>query len=143
MKDLLEKVARRGVPENIDLLPRILPQLNKRRFTMRTLRTQPVLVLLGVVLALLLLTGVAYAIGRSMGFIPGYGFTEGDVYVLKAPVEVDQNGVAISVENAVYDGNKFWVEVNVSGLPNGLGFSQLSVLLPSGEKIQVSCHNPQ
>ena len=47
----------------------------QRKTFMQTLRARPVFILLLVLLALALLTGAAYAIGRLSGFIPGFGFT--------------------------------------------------------------------
>ena len=58
-----------------------------QRFFIRSLRTRPALAILLVILALLLLSGVAYAIGRLSGFIPGFGFTSGDAYLLNGPME--------------------------------------------------------
>jgi len=135
MNDALENIARRSIPENTNIWPRISARL-ERKSLMQSLRTRPILVIILAILTFLLLSGVVYAIGKATGFVPGFGFTSGDVYVLNAPVEAKENGITLRVKNAVYDGSKFWVEVNVSGLPKGLDFSQLSVLLPSGEKIQ-------
>ena len=102
---------------------------------MQTLRARPALALIIILLALSLFTGAAYAIGRLAGFIPGFGFTAGDVSVLNAPVEQTVNGITISVEKAVSDGNRFSVEVTVRGLPAGQDFPQVFILLPDGEKI--------
>jgi len=42
---------------------------------MQTLRARPIFALIVVLIALSLLTGVVYALGRLTGFIPGFGFT--------------------------------------------------------------------
>ena len=53
-----------------------LRPFSQRRSFMQTLRAKPVLMILFVLLALALLSGAAYAIGRSLGYIPGVGMVE-------------------------------------------------------------------
>lgn len=104
---------------------------------MRTIRTQPILALLVVTIALLFLTGVAYAVGRLTGFIPGFGFTSDaqTVYLLEAPVETTSGDMTLRVDQAVSDESKFWVRLTVVGLPEGQESTQAFLLLPDGEKI--------
>jgi len=105
---------------------------------MKILRAQPILTLLAVIIALLLLTGVAYAVGRLTGFIPGFGFTSesGSVYVLTSPVEVTAGNLRLRVDHAVNAGERFWVDLTVYGHTERDNFSRAYVLLPGGEKIQ-------
>ena len=70
MKNALENIARRGIPENTNLMPRIAAQL-ERKSPMTTLRSRPFVAILIAIFILLTLSGVAYAIGRSLGYIPG------------------------------------------------------------------------
>lgn len=88
---------------------------------MKALRARPILALIVVLIALLFLTGVAYAIGRLAGFIPGFGFTSDvqAVYLLAEPVEVISGDVTLRVDQAVSDESKFWVSMTVVGLPEG------------------------
>lgn len=122
-----------------------LPLKVERMSFMQTLRARPLVAILVAILALLLLSGVAYAIGRLSGFIPGFGFTSdaGAVTMLKETVSAENNGITVSVEKAVSDGSRFWVEVNVRGLPTGQDFpaGQAFILLPGGEKFQVQMGN--
>ena len=74
MKDALEAIARRGVPENTNLWPKISVQLGERKSLMQTIRTRPLLMIIIIILALLILTGIAYAVGMATGYIPGVGF---------------------------------------------------------------------
>ncbi len=62
------------------------PQLPHRSSFMHMLRTRPILALIAAVLALLLLTGIAYAVGRLSGFIPGIGFVNNVQSILEIPV---------------------------------------------------------
>lgn len=122
-----------------------IPLKVERMSFMQTLRARPLAAILVAILALLLLSGVAYAIGRLSGYIPGFGFTSdaGAVTMLKETVSAESNGITVSVEKAVSDGSRFWVEVNVRGLPTGQDFpaGQAFILLSSGEKIQVQMGN--
>jgi len=108
---------------------------SNRKNVVRILRLRPAFTILLAVLAVLLISGVAYAIGRLTGFIPGFGFTSGDVYVLDAPVEQNQGGIDVRLENAVNDDTSFRVELNVRGAPGD--YIQAYLLSQSGEKIQA------
>ena len=116
------------------------PKVNSQRPLMRSLRARPAFALLMVLVALSLLVGVVYAVGRLSGFIPGFGFTSGtaDVYVLDQPASADVDGITLTVEKAVHDGSRFWVQVCRVGLleEQGVAYIDSSVLLPSGEEIR-------
>ena len=111
-----------------------------RREIMQTLRARPILAVIVVLLALSLLTGVAYALGRLTGFIPGFGFTSDiqSVYLLSEPVEAISGDVTLSVDQAVSDESKLWVNLTVTGLPEEQDFSQAFVYL-SNEIGRASC----
>ena len=75
---------------------------------MQTLRAKPALMILLVLLALGLLTGVAYAVGRSLGYIPGVGIIDQSVplRLLAEPVTITRYGVTITVTDAVLSADK-------------------------------------
>ena len=119
---------------------------------MQALRTRPILVVALFVVVILLLNGVAYAVDRFVGYIPGFGFTSGSqaVLVLDAPVSQTHNGITLRVDQAISDGDRFWVEMTVSGYsffetqdhrdaypnPDTGEYPPAFLVLPSGEKIQ-------
>lgn len=109
-----------------------------RKGFIQALRARPALALFLLLLSLALITGVAYALGRLTGFIPGFGFTSdgGPVHVLAQAVESTAGGVTLQVNQAVDDGERFWVELTASGLSEAPDFSNAFVLLPGGEKMQ-------
>src|SRR5574341_1371891 len=76
MKQALESIARLAVPEDTNLWPHIAARLDEGKPLMQTVRTRPLLIIIIAVLVLLLLTGVAYAIGNMLGYIPGVGIVE-------------------------------------------------------------------
>lgn len=96
-------------------------QTQSRSYRMKfpgSFRTRPYVAILLALLALLAVTGAVYAIGRFTGFIPGFGFTSesGQVYVLNAPVTVNQNNITLEVVNAVSDESRIWLELYAHGL---------------------------
>jgi len=118
MKDALENIARRGVPENTNLWPRIESRLDKRSSFMQTLRTRPALVLIIILLALSLLTGVVYAIGKSLGYIPGVGFVEQNapIRVLDEKSSVQRDGITLTMKQTVADSAQTRVMYRVKGV---------------------------
>jgi hypothetical protein len=140
MKDALENIARRGVPENTNLWPELAAKL-ERKSLMMTLRARPMLLLLTILLALTLLTGVAYAIGRSLGYIPGVGIVDqsSPLRVLAEPVSQTRDGLTITVKEAVLGADKttfvLSMEMDVQSWGPCLAFQELR--LPDGQVYQV------
>lgn len=95
---LEEKLMAQGQNPPAGQTPR---QKNKRpTIFMQTLRAKPAFVLFLLLLALTLLSGVVYALGKVAGYFPGWGFTEDSaaVYLLSEPVESSENGITLRVE---------------------------------------------
>lgn len=120
MKDALENIARGGVPENINLWPRIESRLHKRNSFMQTLRARPVILVLVVILTLMLLSGVAYAIGKVTGYIPGIGLVDqsAPLRVLTEPVTITRDGITVTVEDVVLSIDKTVLTYKVEGIPS-------------------------
>jgi hypothetical protein len=118
MKDALEAIARRGVPENTNLWPSISARLERKSW-MQTIRTRPVLMVVVAIVALLLLSGVVYALGRSLGYIPGIGIVDqsAPILVLAEPVTVKQHGISVTVSKVVADSTRTFVSYRVDGIP--------------------------
>lgn len=108
------------------------------RFFMQTIRRRTILVVLLSILALLALTGVVFAFGWLTGFIPGFGFTSGDntVLVLDEPVEMTSGSITLDIDQAVNDGERFWVEMTAEGLPDRWDYPNVFILSPDGVKVQ-------
>ncbi len=115
---------------------------------MQTLRARPAFVILLAFLALLLLTGVAYAIGRLTGFIPGVGFVQKDALrVLAEPVSKTREGITVSIEQVFADPERTIVIYKTEGLTiaaansqgegGGNPFGSVQLLrLPDGSKLE-------
>lgn len=117
--DILEFIAGQHIPDDLDLFPAVFAQVSQRKTFMQTLRARPVLAVLIAVLALLLLTGVAYAVGRSLGYIPGFGLVEQgtSIRVLDEPVSVTRDGITVTVTSAVSTAERTVIEFTVENVP--------------------------
>jgi hypothetical protein len=117
MKSVLENIASRAIPEDINLMPEIAAQLQRRSF-MNSLRARPVLAVLLVLLALVLLSGVAYAIGRMNGYIPGVGIVDQSVplRILAAPAVVKREGITVEVNQLVSSSENTFVAYALDGI---------------------------
>jgi len=122
VKDALESIALRNVPNDTNLWPRIAYQLGERSSLIRTLLTRPVLLALVLFLLLVFLSGAAYAIVNSLGYIPGVGLVEegGGIRVLAEPVSVKRDGITITVEQVVGDATRTIVVYQIDGIPTGV-----------------------
>ena len=149
MKDALENIARGGIPENTNLWPRVEARLDKRSSFMQSLRARPVMVIVIVLLALSLLTGVVYAIGRLTGYIPGIGFVQtNSLRVLAEPVSQVQEGITVTIEQVVVDSERTIIVYKTEGLTiqaanskgeGGGPFGSPHLLrLPDGTKLEES-----
>ena len=118
MKDALEAITRRDVPDNIDLWPRLSARLS-RKSLMQTVRAKPLLVVLIVILTLLLLTTAAYAVGNMIGYIPGIGFVNraAPIRVLAEPVSMTRAGITITVKQALLSSDKTVILFSMENIP--------------------------
>ena len=151
MKDALENIARSGAPGNINLWPGIKGQLDERKSFMTTLRNRPLLAILIVLLIMLLLTGVAYAVGLLTGYIPGIGFVQtNSLRVLVEPVSQTRHGVTVTIEQVVADSERTVIVYKTEGLTISAANSKgeggsfgapTSLRLPDGTIIEASTDN--
>ena len=125
-RNVLDAVARPYVKDEVDLFPNIAAQLEKKTY-MRPLYARPVLVVLMVLLALGVLTGVVYAVGKSLGYIPGVGIVDQTVPLrgLSKPVTVEREGITLTVSNVVLAADKTVVLFSVENVP-GSAYPQVA-----------------
>lgn len=121
MKDALENIARRGIPENTNLWPSISARL-ERKPLMMTLRTRPFVAIVIALLILLALSGVVYALGRALGYIPGIGLVDqsAPIRVLAEPVSRTRDGVTVTIEQVVADAERTVIFYKTEGLVDNL-----------------------
>lgn len=117
MKDALERIARRAVPEDLNLMPNIAARL-ERKSLMTTLRARPIMTLLLVLLSLIVLTGVAYAIGKFAGYIPGVGLVDQSLplRILREDAALKRDGLSVSVYQVVASAEYTYVAYAVDGM---------------------------
>ncbi len=114
---ILDAIAKDFVSDDVNLLPQIAARF-ERRTLRQALRARPVLIILLVLLALALLTGVVYAIGRSLGYVPGVGIVDQSrgIRLLDRPVSVEKNGKTVTVKQVVADAVRTFVTYQVDGI---------------------------
>lgn len=120
---ILDRIAGDQVPQNMDLAPNILAQIQKRKRIHMQSRTRLISATLLVVIVLVVLfytvPGMAAAIGRWFGYVPGVGLVrEGQVRVLANPVSVTREGVTVTVDQVVLDSERTVLVYTVEGIPN-------------------------
>lgn len=133
VKTALDAIARRGVSENTNLMPRIAAQL-ERKSPMNMFQTRPLTVLVIALLALLVLSGVVYAAGLSLGYIPGYGLVDrnAQALVLAAPVSQTRDGVTITINQMMLTSEKLFITSTTENIPNKL-------IVPMSDISTVTC----
>lgn len=106
VRDMLDAIAREGVPQEVHLWQRLAMQLEReqKRQGLQPKRARPALALLLALFILLALSGAAYALGRSLGYIylPEFGFYRAPTtFVLQQPVLQEYAGRRLTVLNGV------------------------------------------
>ena len=121
---ILNAVARDYVPEEINLLPRILSSLEKKNDArLRSRRVSLALIVLVTVLVLVMaaisIPAVAEAMQRLFGFIPGVGLVDrsAPIRVLAEPVVMTRNGITLTVSEAILSADKTVLVVDIKGVP--------------------------
>ena len=148
---VLDDVAGDYIPENLNLLPRITANIEGRKSFMQTLRARPLMAIVIVILVLLLLTGVAYAIGNALGYIPGIGFVQAaSLRVLTEPVSQTREGITVTIEQVIVDSKRTVIVYKTEGLTIAAANSKgeggpfgapISLRLPDGTNIETFTDN--
>lgn len=118
---VLDEISLEHVPQDLNLLPGILAQIQKGNQSTRKPRNKFVLafVLTMILLVVLVFTvpGVASAMRKMLGFIPGIGMVDQTtpLRVLARPVTDSRDGFTITVENAVIDSQHTVITYKVEG----------------------------
>jgi hypothetical protein len=129
--DILDSAASDSLVHHTDLWPNISARL-ERKSPMMTLRTRPLVAMLIAFLILLALSGVVYALGRSLGYMPGIGIVDQSVpiRVLAEPVSVRKQDISVTVSEVVADLTRTFLSYRVEGLPLGENGIPTCAMLP-------------
>jgi hypothetical protein len=80
-------------------------ETSERNSFMTLLRTRPIMAVLVVLIVLLALTGVAYAIGLSLGYVPGIGLVNQDsdatLRMLESPIQIRRDNIDLQIEQVM------------------------------------------
>ncbi len=145
---ILDAVAKDFIADDVNLVPQIAARFERRTF-IQVLRSRPVLMILLILLALTLLTGVVYAIGRSLGYIPGVGIVDPSrgIRMLSAPVSVAKDGKTVTVKQVMADAVRTFVTYQLDGVlpvPSGLPecMEPPALRLPDGRTLHSTSGGP-
>jgi hypothetical protein len=116
---ILDELAADFIQDDLNLMSRIQPS-SKDHSIRYAVRAHPVWTILAVVLAFFLFTGVVYAIGRSLGYIPGFGLVDqgSPIRVLAEPAISIRDGISVAVVKAYLTSDRTRVEYQVFGVPH-------------------------
>lgn len=146
-REILDSIASDSLKERANLWPQIAAQL-ERKSIMTTLRTRPLMAIVLVLFTLLALTGAAYAIGISLGYVPGLGVVDQNVPLreLAEPVSITQDGFTLRVDKAILSSEKTMVMYSLDGITadmqssspgcDGENFAPV-MRLPGGSKLEL------
>ena len=93
----------------------------------RWLMAELLIVLLSISIMVIGPQRVAAAFQNLLGFLPGFGYVQGDVRILEEPVPFEQPGLRVEVTEAVIDAEHTWLTIEVidEALENTLDSDQL------------------
>lgn len=140
MKEFLEKIAHRNIPDDTNLMPRIAAGL-ERKSLVNSLRARPLVAILLALLILLVLSGVVYAIGRSFGFSSSTGILEtSSLRMLAGPMVLEKEDFRVTVTEAAADDAHTVIRYQVEWItppPSGGEFESTcqgtpTLMLPNG-----------
>lgn len=91
---------------------------------------------------------VAAAFRSLFGYVPNIGFVEnaGSIRVVDGPVQVERDGIVITIVGGMADAQGFHVNLRIDGLPTGKSFQHPStrgsedhpyLSLPSGQRLKL------
>lgn len=116
---VLDEISDTRLPETVDLLPGIKSKIERENRAKMKIRLRLAALLLAVVLliAFFSLPGVASALKKMIGFIPGVGAVDQSVplRVLDRPVTDTRGEFTITVESALLDPTQTVLNYRISG----------------------------
>ncbi|HPH97531.1 MAG TPA: hypothetical protein PKW33_13495 [Anaerolineaceae bacterium] len=120
-REVLDGAAREAVPDDLRLFPAIAARIEKGKKTMnpRLRFAMTTLLVLAVLAAgFLAAPGVASAMGRLLGYLPGIGLVDqsGTIRVLENPVQLEKNGIHIMVEKGSVDSERTVLLYTLEGI---------------------------
>ena len=144
--DILDSAAADSLSRNTNLWSEISAKV-ERKSPMQTLRARPFMAMLIALFILLTLSGVAYALSRALGYIPGVGIVDqsSPLRVLAEHVSQTRAGITITVSDAVISADRTILVVKFENVPVDLVPNQEeypdcypapALQLPQGDPLQ-------
>ena len=113
------------------------------------LRARPVLIVLLLLLSLALISGAAYALSRSLGYLPGVGLIEQGLplRVLAEPLSQTRDGITVTVSEAILTGERTVIVMTMENVPwkafahgaeSSVCYAEPQLRLPNGELLRIT-----
>jgi hypothetical protein len=116
--DVLDDIARDFIPDDTDLVARVAAR-GGRVSPLMALRTRPLVAVLMAALIVLAFSGVAYAVGRALGYFPGLGLVpqDSEFRALPEPVSLTRDGITVTITQAISTADQMSVTLQVENVP--------------------------
>ena len=119
---ILDAAALDIIPQDLDLAPQIIARVQKGKgVTMQSrirFASAVLLALIAFVVLFYTVPGVAAAIGRWFGYVPGVGLVrDGQIRVLAEAAALTRDGVTVTVEQVLLDPERAVLVYSVEGMP--------------------------
>lgn len=113
----LQAIVRRDIPENINLWPHLAARLEGKKPNPMPSNWKLAWTIIIVLLGVFLISGVAYAVGRITGYLPGIGFVHPhSLRILAEPVSQTRDGITVTIEQVVVDSERTVIVYKTEGL---------------------------
>jgi hypothetical protein len=117
IRNSLHSIARREIPENVDLWPRLVKALDQKPIVPTHPKWRLAWTIIMIILGLSVVSGVAYAVGRMTGYLPGIGFVQpNSLRELAEPVSQTRDGITVTIEQVVVDSERTVIIYKTEGL---------------------------
>ena len=128
---------------------RLTPKGERALLWMQRVRARPVFIVLLLIISLALISGAAYALSRSLGYLPGVGLIEqgSPLRMLAKPLSQTRDGITLSVREAILTSERTVIVMTIENVPwhafanqedSSVCYAEPQLSLPNGELLGIT-----